>query len=172
MEENASGNAQPSRATKLRARLEAVEDEIRAAERRLEDIEQERSSLEQNLVRLNAQLEVLGPICDDAEQDESNEWAELAKCGIQECCYRVLVETGEPQSAKDIRFELEQRGVDVSRYANGLAVIHTSLGRIPDRVKSFRRKEYIGEDRSKKVWIRYYKAIPQDSPEPEGTFKQ
>ncbi len=147
-----------TRPDRYRAKLDKTRDELREIEERLEEVEEERAELLARAEKLKTVVEVLGEVCSDLDQDHSTEWADLAKCGIQECCYRVLLESEEPLDATVIRYELESNGVDVSRYANPLAVIHTSLKRIPDRVRSFRRKTR-AVNSSAMVWVRYYEAI-------------
>ena len=140
------------------ARLEEAKKRLADVDARLDAIQQEVKDLHVLRVRLETEIEVLEPIYVEQEEQERGEYAQLANVGIQECCLRLLIEEGEPLTASGIRFKLRDRGVDLERYANPLAVIHTSLGRIPDRVRSFKRKELTGEN-GRVNWVRYYEAI-------------
>jgi chromosome segregation ATPase len=153
-----------TRAVRYRAEWDKAAKELDEVTSRLEEIEQEKSALEIRRTKLQTTVDVLSPICEELEQEEvaewRSEWDELAKLGIQECCYRLLVEENCPLSAISIRFRLEDRGVKLdARYKNPLAVIHTSLKRIPERVRSFRRKEFVGGDNTRVAWVRFYEAI-------------
>lgn len=157
--------------TRYESKLEEAQRELDHINGRLEVLEQERRALEeerQDLERRGAhvagKIEVLESLCseieDEEEKEKETEWAELVKLGIQECCYRVLVESGKRMEAWEIKNHLEQHGVDMKdRYINPVAVIHTSLKRIPDRVRSTRQKGRVGSDGTRTAWIRSYEAI-------------
>lgn len=148
-----------SQVTQLSKQLQAAQEELWTVRERLREIEDEKREMELAAERLRGRIEVLEPLCQEHEKQEDRQWADLAPFGIQECCYRVLFESEEPLDATLIRSRLEERNVDMKRYANPLAVIHTSLKRmIPDRVRSFKRHEEALTAGSK-VWVRYYEAI-------------
>jgi hypothetical protein len=142
--------------------LDRATEELEEVNSRLAEIEQERLELEQRRVILRTKVETLGPICVELEDEESKklntEWDDLAEAGIQECCYRILVDAKEPLSAAGIRSRLDEMGIDINRYANPLAVIHTSLKRLPDRVRSLRGQAQ--DLKGRNVSVRYYEVIP------------
>ena len=152
-------------AQSCRAKLAEAAGELDKLDARLAEIAEEEQELSRKKERLQIVIETLEPLC---AQEQEAAWSEVAGLSIQECCYRLLQEEGQPLSAMGIRVILEdQRGVDMKRYANPLAVIHTSLKRIPDRVRSFRKKERAW-DSSAKVWVRYYEAVkPGANPPPK-----
>ena len=125
---------------------------------RIREIEQERRELELEVARVKGKIEVLEPLFSEERERDERRWADLAHLGIQECCYRVLLESSEPMDATLISHRLREHNVDIDRYANPLAVIHTSLKRIPDRVRSFKREDEALTD-GRTVWVRFYEAI-------------
>ena len=162
MENRTGGTGVPST---IRAKLAEATGELSKVDARLAEIAEEEQELFRKKERLQIVIETLEPYC---AQEQETAWSEIAGLGIQECCYRLLQEESKPLSAVGIRLLLEdERGVDMKRYANPLAVIHTSLKRIPDRVRSFRKKERAW-DSSAKVWVRYYEAVkPGANPPPK-----
>ena len=144
---------------RYRKSLRETRASLDEVESRLKELAEEKRQLEERGLQLRTKIEVLDRVCADLEEGEGKEWGELASTGgIQECCYRVLVEEAEPLTAMSIRRQLELRGVNLSHYANPLAVIHTSLKRIPDRVRTFKRNVDLGNSVNS---MRFYAAIKQ-----------
>ena len=145
-----------------RAKLSEATEECADLTNRLEQIEAEQQDLLRKIERLQIVIETLEPLCAQLEEEEATQrvaiWSEVENLGIQECCYRVLLESDSPLSAQEIRFELGEAGIDMDRYANPSAVIHTSLKRIPERVRSFKQtcRDALS---SKMITSRYYEAI-------------
>lgn len=167
MKNQADGaDASARRAARYRADLDSASKRIEQIDERIEEIEREKAALGEEHGRLSIKVEILGPICEEQEAEAANhydgwkaDWEEFAKtAGIQDCCLRLLQEEGKALDAGGIRNRLQELGVDLGRYKNALAVIHTSLKRIPERVRSFRQKEQ-AYNSSAKVWVRYYEAI-------------
>ena len=155
-----------------RAKLSKATDDLAAVETRLEEIEEEQANLLRDKEKLEIVIETLEPLCAQLDEEEGEKrgamWSEVENLGIQECCYRVLLEAEGPQSAQNILFELSELGIDMARYANPLAVIHTSLKRIPERVRSFtevRKGEHMRPAR-----VRCYEAI-REKKKVAGTAK-
>ena len=153
---------------KLRAQLAKAQRELDQATARIEDIQAEQAELEKEKTELHQRalvsrtvVETLEPLYREQEEEalekHASEWERLQEAGIQECCYKVLLESKYPLEALDIKGELEELGIPMN-YANPLAVIHTSLKRIPERVRSFkqRRRDPVTE---KTGTVRYYEAI-------------
>lgn len=140
------------------------------AQKQLKELDKKRAVLLRQIERLDIVIETLDPIASQEweieDEQRQKDWHEARDLGIQECCYRVLQDAQQALSAITIRRHLEEEGVDLKRYANPLAVIHTSLKRIPERVRSFRRKETVGRDQSRKAWVRYYEAIKPEAEKP------
>src|ERR1035438_6442319 len=177
MKEQDKQDSKPvTRADRYEADLEKAKRELEQVEERLEEVDQEKLALELRRSKLQTTIEVLGPICRDLGEEEhdtwTSDWAEIAKSSIQECCYRALVEEGAPLSAISIRFRLEDRGINLSRYRNPLAVIHTSLKRIPERVHSYKKQEWVGSDSERVAWVRYYEAIKDSVAEKSAATNQ
>lgn len=159
--ENKPSEPNLTRGERYRSQLQQFERELQDIELRLEEIETERLDLLQRKEKLTITKEILEPICEEQEKEEQEKrdalWADVANLGVQECCYRVLLEEAKPLSAWSIKHQLEQRGIEL-KYKNPLAVIHTSLKRIPEKVRTFRRKEWVDDHRTRVAWIRYYEA--------------
>lgn len=144
------------------AKLAEANEELAGVVTRLEQIEREQQDLLRKQERLEIVIETLEPLCRQMDDEEKEQrvaiWSEVENLGIQECCYRVLLEAEDPLSAQDIRFELKELGIDMDRYANPSAVIHTSLKRIPERVRSFKRY-CMDPVTEKRATSRFYEAI-------------
>jgi hypothetical protein len=152
-----------TRSESYRSSLSEATKELDGIGSRLNELEAEKRDLEQRSLQLQTKIELWTRVCSDLEEDENKGWAELSSSGgIQECCYRVLVEEAEPLSALSIRKQLELRGVNLDHYANPLAVIHTSLKRIPDRVRTFKQMVDLGNSVNA---MRFYEAIKPASKE-------
>ncbi len=161
--------AQLTRAERYWSQLQDAQKELNTLAARIEEIDQEKSDLERRVLELSTVIGTLEPIYAEQRREEEGkleqehihseaEWKRLAvQGGIQECCYRVLLESEEPLPAWAIRFALEEKGIDLRGYANSLAVIHTSLKRIPERVRSYKGRNTDSTGRTTSV--RYYEVI-------------
>jgi hypothetical protein len=95
----------------------------------------ERQRLDQEIARRQAVVTKLQNLC--AEQDQKNFWkgadrvikADL-KVGITEAVRVILQENFFPMTAVDLKKQIEARKINIQRYANPLAVIHTVLKRL------------------------------------------
>jgi hypothetical protein len=153
--------------------VQALHGELNRIKARITELEQERDSLQEEADQIT---QALGVIRRHSEKllfrkldDDERQWNDLANLGIQEACYRVLLEASEPLDATEIRQRLSSHGVKKmgngpEAYANQLAVIHTSLKRIPDRIKSTKRKVKVLDDQ--RGWVRYYEAIRPGAEKP------
>jgi chromosome segregation ATPase len=143
-----------------RAELDQAKRRIAEIEEGIRKLEEEKSSLESDVVYISGKVAGLerlaGEEIAEYRQERSEQWKEFVKLGLQECCYQVLVEDGGEMDANEIMERLERRGMDMKRYANPLAVIHTSLKRIPDRVRSFKQKL---QHENNVTQLRVYKAV-------------
>jgi len=112
-----------------RSTLEAMTQERYTLASRLQEINQERAAIEQRLQWLAATIESIKPLCESEEQEE-----DVPK--LSAVCYHVLGNLNRPATAPEIR-DLVQSIMDLSDYSNALAVIHTTLHRMPE-VQSFK----------------------------------
>jgi hypothetical protein len=94
-----------------------------------------RQKLDQKIARLHAVVSDLQNLC--AEQDQKNFENRVErvikkdlKVGITECMRAILQEHFFPITANELKGRIEDRKLQVSRYANPLAVIHTILKRL------------------------------------------
>lgn len=153
--------------------LERAQNKLAEVETQLGQVEKERNELLKSKETLEIEIKLLEPLCDELREAEEKQedafWSDMKNLGsIQECCYRVLVESSKPMDATLIKDALEKRKVDINRYAQPMAVIHTSLKRIPDRVRTFKRKVQVVEG-NPKIWVRYYEAIKPGTETPSKT---
>lgn len=153
-----------------------VSEQMEELERRQSELAEEQAALkrqhadlEMQVLLVKTKVETLRPFYErleeEARENRAREWEQCEQAGIQECCYRVLLESKEPLEALNIRFELKELGIAIEKYANPLAVIHTSLKRIPDRVRSFKvtRTDPLT---MKRGTVRMYEAIRTPGPKP------
>ncbi len=149
---------------RLGKRLREVDHEIR-------DLQEERENLLRDSARISGKIEALEGLIEEHENEQlvqtDEQWEELAGLGLKECCYRVLAESDQPLETTQIQERLEARGLDMKDYANPLAVIHTTLKRMPDKVRATKRKLRGGNGQSR--WISFYEAI---KPAAEAPSKQ
>lgn len=107
-----------------RATLQAMEREQYAISARIQELEAERNALQQRAKWLADTILSLTPLCEAEELEE-----DVPK--LSAVCYNVLANLQRPATAPEIR-DLVQQIVDLSGYSNALAVIHTTLHRMPD----------------------------------------
>jgi hypothetical protein len=94
-----------------------------------------RQELDKEIARVHAVITELQNLC--ADQDQRNFWrgaervikADL-KVGITEAARVILQENFFPMTAVDLKKQIEARKLNIQRYANPLAVIHTVLKRL------------------------------------------
>jgi hypothetical protein len=94
-----------------------------------------RQELDKEIARVHAVIGELQNLC--ADQDQKNFWsgaehvvkADL-KVGITEAVRVILRETFFPMTAVELKKQVEARKLNIQRYANPLAVIHTVLKRL------------------------------------------
>jgi Fe2+ or Zn2+ uptake regulation protein len=75
---------------------------------------------------------------------------------MRDLCWQIVHESEQPLTTQDIAAALTRKTVDVSQYANITAVIHGHLDKMPDRVRSFKKRvQHQGEWQT----FRFYEAI-------------
>jgi len=94
-----------------------------------------RQKLDQKIARLHAVVSDLQNLC--AEQDQKNFENRVErvikkdlKGGITESTRAILQENFFPMTASELKGKIEARKLQLARYANPLAVIHTILKRL------------------------------------------
>jgi division protein CdvB (Snf7/Vps24/ESCRT-III family) len=95
----------------------------------------QRQKIDHKVARLQAVITQLQDLC--AEMDHKNFERRVERVvkadlnmGITELARVFLKEMSLPMTASDLKEKMEARKLDVSRYANPLAVIHTVLKRL------------------------------------------
>lgn len=92
-----------------------------AALREHEALLEKRARLDRRLDRLQETIGSLQRLCG---------LTPTIACGLTDACRAVLRRTDEPLAPLAVRERLDGMGFDLSRYANGLAAIHTTLKRL------------------------------------------
>ena len=94
-----------------------------------------RQELDQKIARLQAVVTDLQNLC--AEQDRKNFQKGIdrvikadLKVGITESARVILQENFFPMTANEVKEKIEARKLNLARYSNALAVIHTTLKRL------------------------------------------
>lgn len=94
-----------------------------AATREYEDLSRQRAALDYRLAQLAQTMGTLMRLCG---------LTPTVPWGLTDLCRMVLKTAGHPLTALEVRAQLEAMGVDLSRYSNELASIHTVLKRLND----------------------------------------
>ena len=92
-----------------------------AALREYETLTRERAALDARIAQLAQTVGSLTRLCG---------LAPTASWGLTEACRMVLKAAGHPLTALEVRAQLEALGLNLSRYTNDLAAIHTILKRL------------------------------------------
>jgi hypothetical protein len=94
---------------------------LNVACREYETLLQQRAALEARIAQLAQTIGSLTRLCG---------YVPTVPWGLTEACRMVLKAAGHPLTAVEIRDQLDAMGMDMSRYTNDLAVIHTILKRL------------------------------------------
>src|ERR1051325_9496060 len=100
------------------------EDYQKAFETATRDLEmalQQKAELEQRILHLRQTLNSLSQLCG---------YTPTVSWGMSDGVRYMLRKNGRPMTAVEIRDELSAWGFDMSKYANDLSVIHTTLKRL------------------------------------------
>jgi hypothetical protein len=92
-----------------------------AATRELETLAAERADLDRRIGQLMQTVGNLMRLCDLTPS---------VPLGLTDGCRMVLRSAGAPLTAVEVRAQLAAMGIDLSRYENDLAAIHTTLKRL------------------------------------------
>jgi len=94
-----------------------------AAMREYEEVGRQRAVLDDRLSQLTQSIGTLLRLCG---------FAPTVPWGLTDACRTVLRNAGVPMSPTEVRDRLVAIGVDLSKYSNELAAIHTVLRRLND----------------------------------------
>ena len=94
-----------------------------------------RQKIDHKVARLQAVINDLEDLCAERDQKHFERRVERVvkahlNMGITELARVMLKETSLPMTAPDLKERIEARKLDLSRYSNPLAVIHTVLKRL------------------------------------------
>jgi hypothetical protein len=92
-----------------------------AARRELDALVAQRDQLDTRIAQLHQTIATLAPLC--------YQYPDL-DLGMTAACRTVLRGSVEALSAPDVRDRIGALGLDLTRYANALAVVHTTLKRL------------------------------------------
>jgi hypothetical protein len=94
---------------------------LEAASREYEELTRQRRDLDARIAQLAQSIGTLARLCG---------YVPTVPWGLTDAVRMVLKAAGHPLTALEVRAQLEAMGVDLSRYASDLAVIHTVLKRL------------------------------------------
>ncbi len=92
-----------------------------AALREYETLGRQRADLDERLAQLAQTIGSLMRLC---------QLTPTVPFGLTDACRMVLKAAGHPLTATEVRAQLDAMGVDLARYSNDLASIHTVLKRL------------------------------------------
>ena len=95
-----------------------------AALREYESLTRQRADLDARIARLAQTVGSLTRLCG---------LVPTVPWGLTDACRMALRAAGQPLTALEVRAQLQALGIDLSRYANDLAAIHTILRRLQER---------------------------------------
>ncbi len=95
----------------------------------------ERQKIDHKVARLQGVISHLQNLCADLDQKHFQKRVDRVvkaglKVGVTDLARVILKETFFPMTASDLKKSMEARKLDLSRYSNPLAVIHTVLKRL------------------------------------------
>src|SRR6266571_397706 len=91
------------------------------AQQELADRRQQLQWLQERIQSLERTVEALTPLAEDGQQED---------VGLANFCLKILASVNGPLTAVQVRDILLLKGVDLNSYANGMAVLHTTLKRL------------------------------------------
>jgi hypothetical protein len=94
---------------------------LEEALREYEQLAKQRAEIDQRLSHLIQTIGTLSRLCN---------LVPTVALGLTDACRMVLKTAGHPLTPAEIRLQLEATGMDLSRYSNPLASIHTVLKRL------------------------------------------
>ena len=94
-----------------------------AACREWETLTRQRAELDTRIAQLTQSIGTLSRLCG---------LVPTVPLGLTDACRMALKAAGHPLTALEVRGQLEAMGMDLSRYANPLAAVHTTLKRLSE----------------------------------------
>jgi hypothetical protein len=89
--------------------------------REYEHLSKQRADLDARIAQLTQSIGNLTRLCG---------YVPTVPLGLTDACRMVLKAAGHPLTALEVRAQLEAMGIDLSKYSNDLAAIHTILKRL------------------------------------------
>jgi hypothetical protein len=94
---------------------------LAAASKELETLLAQRAEIDRRIAQLHQTVGSLVKLCG---------YEPTVPLGITDACRMVLRAAGHPLTVAEVKIQLGAMGVDLGRYENDLAVIHTTLKRL------------------------------------------
>jgi hypothetical protein len=94
---------------------------LQAASRELEHLTAERARIDERIAQLSQTVGSLLRLCG---------YQPTVPLGLTDACRLVLRGVGHPLTVAEVKAQLGAMGIDLARYENDLAVIHTTLKRL------------------------------------------
>jgi len=102
-------------------KLDDYKRALDSACREYEAITKQRADLDERIAQLTQSIGNLTRLCG---------YVPTVPLGLTDACRTVLKAAGHPLTALEVRAQLEAMGIDLSKYTNDLAAIHTVLKRL------------------------------------------
>src|SRR5262245_40063609 len=115
---------------------------LEAASREYEQLAQQRADIDRRLAQLAQTIGSLTRLCG---------YTPTTAVGLTDGCRMVLRAAGRPLTALEVRDMLAGLGLDMSKYANDLSVIHTTLKRLNEAGETRFVQQQSGKDAY--VWV-------------------
>src|ERR1035438_10369190 len=113
------------------------EQTLLMAQQQRQVLEAERQQISERLVWLNQTIAQLDAHISATSQLVENDPSQfMATAGLTLVCKLALDRSAGWFTAQDIRQHLANCGIDLSPYANPMAVLHTTLGRVGESMRS------------------------------------
>lgn len=110
-------------------------------------LQKEMAALDRQEARLNLKMVSLAALCDEIPADTpiGEILGKVSKAGLTDAVRSVLKSSSDWMTAKQVRDQILKLGVNLDKYQNPLASIHTILGRLKE-------VEFTLLDEKKNVW--------------------
>ena len=107
-------------------------DALKVARRELQEAMGQRADIDKRIFKLKQTVESLNALCHDVDVEElaAEMRQQMAGIGLTNAVRRLLADSKMPLSATEVRDGIARLGVDLSAYANDMAVVHNTLNRL------------------------------------------
>lgn len=120
----------------------------------------QRGEIDRQIIRLKTTVEALSALCEEPDFSMPLDLEVPKGFGITMTIRKILSDTNVPISAVVIRDAMESYGIDMTEYANSMAVIHNTLKRLIEQREVMQVRNQTGQT----IGYSLYKGIPTEPP--------